>query len=251
MQHKLVNFIVKNWVLLILFITILVISVFFRFYGHSDLLQYPFIVEVWGTFSDWTGTVANILTLIVAIIALYSWKSQKLYDLEIEAKANAWKATFYIYKFTSVPLTPMILSGDDEQRFKNLSGESEELAACYLESFIMEFVRKKHEEEFFALNTIAEKVKAQFYNDDKRKNIYSFYRLFVKSYSEIYNKAFEFQALKYKAYLGEDINEEQIIIFNDFFYKGGLQVIADKIGDAQVLVMVDPKDNHNKTKHFR
>src|SRR5690606_3935094 len=107
-----------------------------------------------------------------------------------------WKAADYIFKYTTVPMTAAVMTGDDLQRFINLINDSEDNAACHLEAFVVEYVRKSNEQRFSELNTIAEMVKAQFFQDKERENIYAFYRLFVKSYFDIYNTAFEYCELK-------------------------------------------------------
>ena len=236
MQKKNFNWIVLNISKYWFFITLGSITIFiyhfFKQYGKYDLFYFPFNSEVWGSFSDVITAFTSSVTLVVAAIALNTWKAQKLFDLEVEAKAYAWRATDYIYKFTQVPMTHLLLTGDDAERYTNLSKESQDLANCYTESFVIEYIRKKFEQNFIEINTISERLQAVFLDDKDKQNLLMFYKIVVQRHFDIVFAAFDYQDLKHKKYQGESVDEEELKKCNDFFYKGGMETITNEVRNS-------------------
>lgn len=72
-----------KWLIIIFSISILFfVFSFFLFYNQTDIFKFPFHVEVWGTFSDWTMVV---VTSISAYYLIRTFREQKkLSNLEFE-----------------------------------------------------------------------------------------------------------------------------------------------------------------------
>ena len=68
--------------------------------------------------SDWTDVatfIVSLLTAIVAILALFVWRAEKLYDLRIEALAKSQRAYRLILHLRS----PINFTGEIEEKLLN------------------------------------------------------------------------------------------------------------------------------------
>src|SRR5690606_2938617 len=244
MQQKIAGligrFVSKNWLLLTFIIVINLIGAFFRFRGQFDLFEFPFRANVWGTFADWIGALASILTLIAAFYALNTWKFEKKYDLEIEAKANSWRALNLIHKFTTVPIHEVFLVGDSKERFENLVSISPDLASCYLEEFLIEQIRIEHLETYIELNTLAEKVKFAFIGSKRisEENIYNFYKSFSSIYTTVSVNAFDLREMKVAKHNKKHIIVSKMEILDRFLHKGGRELVADELAKLQAKLII-------------
>jgi len=197
----------------------------------SDLCEFPFKAEVWGNFADWIVAIASVLMLLVACRALTAWKKEKEYDLEMEAKANIFRAIQHIRQFTTLPILSELLVGNQKERYNNLIQLSPDLASCHLEGFLFEQIRQENMKTFIELQTLGERLKFSFSASKKNneKELNQFYQNFVKACLDISINAFELSELKANKYNGKEFDNKKLDKLNAFFYKGGRDNILEEL----------------------
>ena len=197
----------------------------------SDLSEFPFKAEVWGNFADWITSLASVLMLLVAYFALTTWRKEKEYDLQIEAKGNSLRALDLIFKFTTVPILPEMLVGDFNERYNNLYQISPDQASCFLENFLFEQIRQDNMKTYIELQTLGERLKFTFSKSKEIKEIRinEFYQKFHNACLTISINAFDLSELREKKYNSKEFDVHNLDKLDAFFHKGGLAEISKSL----------------------
>jgi hypothetical protein len=137
-------------------------------------------IEAGTSWTDVAALLISLLTLIVALVALFSWKLEKLYDIDIEALSSTQSTMFMLNNLRM----PYVLEGemDDEieDRWERKNGDLVKNSATG--SALIFYSRlKKHEETYKE----AQKIKARLWaNYEDNNALLRFYEFALNSVSD-------------------------------------------------------------------
>lgn len=183
-------------------------------------------IKLLGIHSDEIQTlcaiVVMLLTLIMAVYAhkaLNTYRSQILYEIEIESKALALR-TFEIYlKLNVDEFHEHLLKGDFlkqyEERYKFYENEFiEQNNEALIRRYIFEQTDFEIEEEMKQMRIVTYKVLSTFQNKAKYKRIYEYYSKFFTFYQYYKQHCRNLTALIFEHYNEPDADRKKILMQN-------------------------------------